>query len=834
MNILPLEDFSKPLVSDQIEQVRRLKCLSRHSEAQMKRPKLFIVANRLPVTLTNVDSAWDCKRSSGGLVSGLLGVKGIDMIWVGWPGTVVPDDQKDNVSAILREHMCVPVFLTQREIELYYNGYANNVLWPLFHYISPPDHAESTEQWLGYESANLKFVKALVDQSPSDMSFSSGDLIWVHDYHLMLAPRLFRVSLPTAQIGWFLHTPFPSAEVYRALPQRTQLLEGILGADILGFHVHDYVRHFLSSVAQLVSTPVSPYGVGKVKCFAFPIGIDPSEFTGYDSSDDSKENLDIQATGSSTESLKSQPPKSEVSELVESYRAQFGERKVVLGVDRLDYMKGIPEKLEIFSKFLELHPEWLGRVVLVQLAVPSRGDVAEYQRLKQKVHSLVGQICGKYQRLTNGPPVIYLDSAINHEELVALYRAADVALITSLRDGMNLVSYEFIAANKTGVLVLSEFAGAAQTLGSGCLKINPWDLDESAEQINAALTLTIKEKRCLRESAWNFVSTHTSQKWAEDFVSSLRLCASERPDRRSLPFPTDDCVRQFDEHSTRKLILIDLIECLIPSKGRNGIPVTLYPEMIRCHSGLKRILQRLSSRTDCEVFIFTAHSAVLLESFLDGIERISLIAENGTVISIRAQNGQKLEFSLIEFLNKLPTPKSPGMNQRLASPKAADLGPFSGMIVPREWLAIKSKVREIMEFFSDRSPGTYVEETDFSIKWLFDNTQDGSSMNKELSVHLCAGPLLNGEAFLNTTSRFVEVRPHGVSLAPVLRRLLSGGLSGDYDTCLLVSADHQLVGEVAEVFSGRTIFPASVGEGAQFALHSPSHLEAVLSRLASI
>lgn len=303
------------------------------------------------------------------------------------------------------------------------------------------------------------------------------------------------------QVGFFLHTPFPSSEIYRTLPVREELLRAVLRSDLIGFHTYDYARHFVSACTRILGLEGTPAGVedngSLTRVAAFPIGIDPDRFT---------------------TALESPEVRANVAQLLNRYAG----RKVMLGVDRLDMIKGIPQKLLAFEKFLEEHPEWRDKVLLVQIAVPSRTDVPEYQRLRSMVHEVVGRINGKYGTLTH-VPIYHLDRQLSFDELVALYAITDVALVTSLRDGMNLVSYEYVACQRdnAGVLILSEFAGAAQSLGAGAILVNPWNVNDLAHAIEYALTMNDAERRERHRQNYMHVTIHTAQTWADNFISEL-------------------------------------------------------------------------------------------------------------------------------------------------------------------------------------------------------------------------------------------------------------------------------------------------------------------------
>ena len=695
-----------------------------HEPIAKLQPRLIVAANRLPVTLryTN-DERWVASKSTGGLVSGLTSVKGLDMLWVGWPGVFVPEEEHQSIRKTLLRHNCIPIFLSQREVEMYYNGYSNNVLWPLFHYISPVHHYDNSAEWECYKLINMRFADLLRS------TISPDDFLWIHDYHLMLLPLFVRESYPSANIGWFLHTPFPSAELFRIIPQRFELIQGLLGSNLVGFHVHDYARHFLSTVSQLTSYEINPYGVNNprvsgsfVQCATIPIGISPFQFADVAVAVDS-------------------------AETVSRFRSTWGDRKIILGVDRLDYMKGIPHNLRAFDRFLEYHPEWVSSCAFVQLAVPSRQDIDEYRQLKRQVHELVGSICGKYSTIDSGVPVLYLDRAIGHEELVALYRIADVAFIASLRDGMNLVSYEYVASQqgKYGVVILSEFAGAAQTLGAGCLRINPWNEGECADALHEALTMSLHERKTRHDVNWQYIHRHTSQAWAERFLDALRASCAHRDSREeSLTsvrhIPRDLCLASFAKYE-RPLVLLDFVDCL--KQTRNDVTGVCYPvksKRVRINPELKAALRALSQIAD--VAVFTSGSSETLDDFLGDLE-VHKLADNGTLWS-RPHSGGYKAFGNIS-------------KSTMAS-----------------WYSCVAKVRSMMLYFMDRTPGSYVEECTHSLKWFVDMNQTDVSTNhfRDLAIHLCAGPLSNSEAFIQVTNRFIEVRPHGVSLQKNIQRFI--------------------------------------------------------------
>ncbi|KAK0891429.1 Trehalose-6-P synthase/phosphatase complex synthase subunit [Friedmanniomyces endolithicus] len=465
--------------------------------------RLLLVSNRLPITIKrSEDGIYDFSMSSGGLVSGLSGLKKTTQFqWYGWPGQELPEGEIARVrERLLNEFAAVPIFIEEDLADRHYNGFSNSILWPLLHY-HPGEITFDESAWDAYREANEIFAREVAKD------VRDNDLVWIHDYHLMLLPSMLREELKkldnppsNVKLGFFLHTPFPSSEIYRILPVRNEILQGVLDCDLIGFHTYDYARHFLSSCARILGLPTTPNGVeyqGKmVAVGAFPIGIDPEKFH----------------QGLEKESVKRR---------IDTLEHKFEGVKLVVGVDRLDYIKGMPQKLHALEVFLTEHPEWIGKVVLVQVAVPSRQDVEEYQNLRGVINELVGRINGKFGTV-DFTPIHFLHKSVSFDELIALYAVSDVCLITSTRDGMNLVSYEYIACQEKrhGAMILSEFAGAAQSL-NGSLVVNPWNTEELADALHDAVTMSDEQRALNYQKMARYVNKYTSAWWGESFVAEL-------------------------------------------------------------------------------------------------------------------------------------------------------------------------------------------------------------------------------------------------------------------------------------------------------------------------
>ncbi|KAF9696404.1 hypothetical protein EKO04_005362 [Ascochyta lentis] len=511
--------------------------------------RLLLVSNRLPITIKRADEGkYEMSMSSGGLVSGLSGLsKTTTFQWYGWPGLEVPEDEEAGLKDQLKsEYNAVPIMLDDELADRHYNGFSNAIMWPLFHY-HPGEITFDESAWEGYTEANRLFAKAVAKD------VQDNDMVWVHDYHLMLMPAMLREEIgntkKNVKIGFFLHTPFPSSEIYRILPVRNEILLGVLHCDLIGFHTYDYARHFLSSCSRILGLATTPNGVefqGKVVTVgAFPIGIDPEKFD---------------------EGL--QKPK--VQERIAALEKKFQGVKLIVGVDRLDYIKGVPQKLHALEVFLTEHPEWIGKVVLVQVAVPSRQDVEEYQNLRAVVNELVGRINGKFGTI-EFMPIHFMHKSVSFDELIALYSVSDVCLVSSTRDGMNLVSYEYIATQEKrhGVMILSEFTGAAQSL-NGSLIVNPWNTEELADSIHDAVTMGDEQRNLNYQKLSKYVRKYTSAWWGESFVNELRRISqtADRKVRFSTPKTEDSPAVQDDSSNPAT----DVKEDTVPAKDKEADP----------------------------------------------------------------------------------------------------------------------------------------------------------------------------------------------------------------------------------------------------------------------
>jgi len=461
----------------------------------MKNKKKIIISNRLPIQIERKKDKLIIKPSAGGLATGLNSAfDSTEICWVGWPGIVPKDDsEKEKIIALLKPMNLLPVFLSKEEIHNFYEGYSNEVLWPICHYQPSYIHFDR-EYWSTYVAVNKKFCDAALSAQ------HSPDFIWVQDYQLMLLPQLLRQENQELNIGYFHHIPFPSEELFMNIPQRKELIEGLLGADLIGFHTFADSQNFLNACKKVLHVPCGhnqlKYSDRHIFVESFPMGIDYDKFVRTSS-------------------------RPEVNAIATQFRSHFPNQKIIISVDRLDYSKGILERLRAFLTFLEKYPEWHSKVVLYMLIVPSRDKVSQYKKLKDEINRKVSEINSIYGNLS-WTPVLYFYKSLPFEELIGLYIASDICMITSTRDGMNLVSKEYIACktNSDGVLILSEFAGASKELVDALI-VNPYNRVETADSIYHAIRMPPEEIRERTEANRQIIQKFNVHHWVRLFLDRM-------------------------------------------------------------------------------------------------------------------------------------------------------------------------------------------------------------------------------------------------------------------------------------------------------------------------
>ncbi|KPL00530.1 MAG: trehalose-6-phosphate synthase [candidate division Zixibacteria bacterium SM23_73_3] len=611
--------------------------------------RLLIVSNRLPMNVAKKEGCLRFQPSAGGVATGLSSFyKSYQSLWIGWPGITLEKIRLDEIEKIGKKLLaedCYPVFLSQHDAENYYYGFCNKTVWPLFHHF-PLFTSYNKSFWETYKRVNYTFCDALVKAAEPE------DIIWVHDYQLMLLPGLIREKLPDASIGFFLHIPFPSFEVFRLLPWRKEIIEGFLGADLIGFHTNDYVLHFLDSVHRLLGYE---HAFGQInagsrvtKVDVFPMGIDYKRFA----------------------SAVDDP---EVQKGIQRIRKKMGDRRIILSIDRLDYTKGIVQRLEAFDLFLENNPQYKEKVTFILVAVPSRTGVEHYAQLKNRVDELVGKINGKHGTI-GWVPIWYLYRFQPFHSLVALYNVADAALVTPMRDGMNLIAKEFVAtkADGKGVLILSEMAGASKELGEAII-VNPNNLEEVAQALKEALTMPREEQIERNRIMQKRLQRYNVVRWGTDFVdalSNIKKIQMELSVRKLIPETQKKLIRNYQE-SDNNIILLDYDGTLVPFTDK--------PQKAKPDEELLSTLDSLGSNPKNEVVIVSGRDKDTLDRWF-GNEKLNLTAEHGVWIKDRGK-----PWGTIEPLRD-------------------------------NW---KEQIRPFVEWYEDRTPGSFIEEKDFSLVWHY-------------------------------------------------------------------------------------------------------------------
>ncbi len=549
---------------------------------------LINVSNRLPVVVGET-----VQPASGGLVAALEGLSRdrYDLQWIGWPGTDVPPERKGDVERVLKEqHGCAPVFISADEAGGFYEGVSNSSIWPLLHYM-PSKMRYEPQWWDAYRDVNARFAEKILAVAGND------DLVWVHDYHLMLLPAMLRAARPSLRIGFFLHTPFPSYEIFRCHPKRLELLSGLLGADLIGFHTFGYMRHFRSAVLRLMGLDSEidriRHGEQMTRLGVYPIGINAGKFE---------------------EQLATVEHAEQIRKTVEAH----GDKRVILSVERLDYTKGLLHRLDAIDLFLSRWPD-RDSIKFIFISVPSRESVGEYKDLLDEVQRQIGRLNGKHATLSN-IPIHFIHGSVSFTELCALYAFAEVGLVTPLIDGMNLVAKEYVACQKEdpGSLVLSEFAGAAQELFNAVI-VNPYDTKAVAEALEQALRMTPAERARLMGPMRERVMQFDAQNWARSFIDDLDELR-----------PTMDDVADIIsvKRRLREAITVGRRVALFLDYDGTLREFERDPMAARPSPAVTRLLDALSGVDGLDVTIISGRKPADLEAFM-GQYPFALVGEHG-------------------------------------------------------------------------------------------------------------------------------------------------------------------------------------------------------------
>jgi trehalose 6-phosphate synthase/phosphatase len=719
---------------------------------------LINVSNRLPVTLNP-----EIKKSSGGLVAALEGFAREDFAlrWIGWPGGTMDDPHEQHrIDRILRkENHCIPVFLTEQQARGHYEGLSNSSIWPLLHYM-PTYFRYEPEWWPEYVAANELFARKVLEVATPD------DLVWVHDYHLMLLPMLLRQRMPTLRIGFFLHTPFPSYEVFRCHPQRNELIEGVLGADLVGFHTFGYLRHFRSAVLRLLGiesdiTTIRHHS-RHTQLNVYPIGINAARFA---------------------EVLKGEEFAAHLKQLNETYHDQ----KVILSVERLDYTKGILRRLEAIDRFLSAAPD-VDRIKFIFVSVPSREGVEQYQELREEISRQIGRLNGRYATLNNSP-IHFIHGSVQFPQLCALYARADVGLVTPLIDGMNLVAKEYVACQGEhaggpaggGVLILSEFAGAAEELFNALI-VNPYDPGAVANAIRDALAMDQRERASRMAPMRQRVLRMDARTWAGSFIGDL---AKQEP--------AVEPHRQIEE-------AIERVRGALSGGGRVAMfldydgtlrEIVRDPDAATPTAPIIELLERLCAMPNLDVTIISGRSETDLQAFL-GRFPLGLIAEHGAAIRPSHDNEwQRLDRNIS--------------------------------------YAWKEEILRLLRLYEQSTPGSQIENKRTSLVWHYRNADPefGAWKAGHLASEL-ASLLANDPVQIRHGRKIVEITPSHINKGAAVMQMIDRHA---YD--LILCAGDDQTDESMYRLELEHLLTIKVGDRqtqAQYRLPSPAAFRAFLQR----
>lgn len=726
--------------------------------------KTIIVSNRLPLNISVDENELKITPSVGGLATGMKSVHAEgNGIWIGWSG-INQDELSPDLSAKvdqeIRNAKCVSVSLSEQDVELYYEGFSNRTLWPLFHYFMEYARFERQE-WEAYKRVNEKFAEVVLE------NLEDGDTVWVHDYQLLLLPQLIKDKKPNTTIGFFLHIPFPSFEIFRTFPWRKEILTGMLGADLLGFHTYDYERHFLSSVKRILRLDVHfneiSYLDRLVKVDSFPMGIDYDKYH-----------------NAALEHKKSKE-KSELLKRLEEHKIDG--KKLILSIDRMDYTKGIPNRIKAFEYFLDTYPEYKEKVRLVMLTVPSRSNVPQYKKLKRETDELVGRINGKFATVS-WTPIWYFYRSVPFDSIIDLYASSDVALITPIRDGMNLVAKEYVATrtDRSGVLILSEMVGAAQEMNESLL-INPNNFDDFANHLNQALTMPLKEQQTRMKNLQKRLKRYTVEKWAKEFFKSLdetKQYISSIAEKLSETHQ-ETLVRDFNEKKNR-LVILDYDGTLVNFKDK---PEDAFPD-----DELFGLLDQIEQKENTTVVLISGRDKPTFQKWF-GNKNYSLVTDHGVWLY------QKKEWEALERLRT-------------------------------DWM---KSLRPILETFVDRTPGTFIETKKYSLAWHYRTADPELARIRTIELNtVLTSMIANNDLNILKGNKVIEIKSSNVNKGRAVSRLL---MQENYDFVAVIGddwTDEYMFEESPEL--AYTIKVGAAKTKAKYTLKGPDQVRELLHKIA--
>jgi len=665
--------------------------------------KLLIVSYELPLVLDRVGHQQFIVTPKSDALSVGLGefYKKENAVWVGRPGADKGDVQKEERERLDKEFSkkgCYPIYTGRKDHERFLEGFSNRTLWPLFHYFTQ-NAVYREEYWKSYEKVNRQYARRVIPL------LEDGDRIWIHDYHLMLLPQMIREAHPGVSIGFFLHIPFPSYEIFRLLPWRREILEGLLGADLVGFHTYDYERHFMSCVRRLLGYDSVFNRIHLeeriVKVDFFPLGI----------------NYDRFAHGGTGEVQKKKA--SGIQQDLKSLQDRDQDMKLILSIDRLDYTKGPTVRLKAFEYFLRSNPRYLEKVSLLFFVMPSRESVELYKSLKRDMDELVGRINSTYGTL-HWLPVWYFYRQLDLEERMDLYKQSDIALITPIRDGMNLISKEYLStrAGMNGVLIISEMAGASKELSEAII-VNPNNRGEIAESIKLALEMPEEEQLRANKLLTKRLSRYNVDKWANDYISSLEQVKKIQEIKLARKITQKIISKLTGQYSEagKRILFLDYDGTLM---GFHKDPQKVVPD-----KELYDILKKLTSIKKNRVVLISGRDKETLGRWFPKEWNLDIVAEHG--VWTREPGGR---FSMIEQIDK-------------------------------NWMEI---IRPILEFYVDRTPRSFIETKNYSLVWHYRNADPdlGSLRSWELKDEL-KGLVANLNLEIMDGDKVIEIKNSGIN-----------------------------------------------------------------------
>uniref|UniRef100_A0AAV1V7E4 Trehalose-phosphatase n=1 Tax=Peronospora matthiolae TaxID=2874970 RepID=A0AAV1V7E4_9STRA len=808
--------------------------------------KIIVCSLRRCVRMHKTDQGdgWHYEDSATGLKSAIdyLG-QGNAVHWVSWPGVAVDESSQDGVRRRLADSQCHPVFLSHETIDLYYNQFCNVVLWPLFH--SLPQRSDSRllenfgDKYDAYCSANQKFLEVVSE------IYKDGDMVLVCDYQLMALPGLLRRRFPEVTCGFYFHCPFPSSEFFQMLPVRKVLLNGVLGADLVVFNHFDYVRHFRNVCTRMLGLESSPsrveYNGRLISLGICPMGIDPTKYA-------------------LTPQVEAQ---------VEMLKQQQDGLKILVGVHKLDFCKGIPEMLEAMDYLLQHYPEYRGKVVLYAV-VRDAGRTAslQYRMLSRQISELVGRVNGRFGT-AEYCPVRYLKQSIDHDQLVALYNCADVAIVSSIKEGINLQAMEFIAAQKKscrGVLVYSEFAGCASSF-QGALLVNPMHIEQVAASVDTALRMSTTTKRIRHHQLSRYVFTYTSTLWAQRIMSALNEAAATAQEYNRLDKLDTAQLLGYYERGQRRLFLLDYDGTLVNYQSMEELAEP-SPALLSC-------LEELTADPRNTVYIICGRNKNRLQEWFGPLPRVGLAAEHGYWFRPAAKHPSTLD---VDGSGGILTSSSTVLASTgsVESPHGAESAPV--VLAAEDELLVKSsssttgangnegavfesapwqcmfsdvelgwrdEVESILEHFTERTPGSLLDVKDCCYTWHFRDADPTFGLKQAKDMQLHFDQMLRDlpvGVVMCQIKKYVMIRPWRVNKGRAVSRILEYESETPYFTALdfdfiLALGDERTDEDMFDVVQGSNCYTCTVGmkvSRAQYYLDDPDEVLRVLTACTSL